>query len=46
MMVRLHQNGVVSDIVIDYDSFSVHQSLVALSALPQPGCQNNESGVF
>ncbi len=46
MMVRLHQNGVVSDIVIEYDSFSVRQSLVALSALPQAECQNNKNGAF
>lgn len=38
MRVRLHENGVVSDIVVEYDKFSVRQELVALSELPETGC--------
>ena len=40
MRVRLHENGVVSDIVVEYDNFSVRQKLLALSALPSSNCQN------
>ena len=43
MKVRLHENGVVSDIVVEYDNFSVRQKLVALSALPVAKCNNNEA---
>jgi hypothetical protein len=39
MRVRLHENGVVSDIIVEYDKFSVRQELVALSELPTAaGC--------
>lgn len=38
MRVKLHENGVVSDVVVEYDKFSVRQELVALSPLPAAGC--------
>lgn len=38
MKVRLHENGVVSDIIVEYDKFSVRQELIALSRLPQTEC--------
>lgn len=44
MKVRLHENGVVSDIVVEYDKFSVRQELVALSNLPPAECAGPEFG--
>ena len=38
MTARLHQNGVLSDMVIDYDTFSVKQTLVSLKKLSKPDC--------
>ncbi|MBE1236259.1 DUF1849 family protein [Phaeovibrio sulfidiphilus] len=34
----LHENGVISDMVLDYGSFSVNAKLKSLEALPQPDC--------
>jgi hypothetical protein len=40
MDIILHENGVVSAIDVDYDSFSVRQDLTALTALPmKKGCE-------
>lgn len=39
MEILLHDNGIVSDILVDYDGFSVGQKLLALEALaPAAGC--------
>lgn len=38
MRVRMHENGIVSDMIVEYDKFSVRQELIALSALPKPEC--------
>lgn len=34
----LHDNGVISDVTVDYADFSVHQSLTALAAVPAEPC--------
>ena len=34
MNITFHENGVISDMLIEYDDFSVHQTLVALESLP------------
>lgn len=39
MSIIFHENGVISDMVIEYDNFSVTQKLVALEALGQ-GCED------
>lgn len=38
MDIVLHDNGVISDMVVDYKDFSVTQKLVALEALPTASC--------
>ncbi|MBI2234546.1 MAG: cell envelope integrity EipB family protein [Micavibrio aeruginosavorus] len=38
MDIVLHDNGVISDMVVDYKDFSVTQKLVALEALPAVPC--------
>jgi hypothetical protein len=38
MTVRMHENGIVSDMIVEYDKFSVRQELMALSALSKPDC--------
>lgn len=39
MSAILHQNGVISDVVIDYPAFTIHQELTAIEALPlAEGC--------
>ncbi len=35
------QNGVISDMTIDYDEFSVRQRLVALEKIPAQNCENS-----
>jgi hypothetical protein len=35
MNVIFHENGIISDMVIEYDDFTVTQKLVALEALPR-----------
>lgn len=42
MSMVFHQNGIVSDMVIDYDNFSVRQKLVALEKLDGQ-CQSNDN---
>ena len=34
----MHENGIVSDMVVDYDKFSVRQELVALSPVEHGAC--------
>ncbi len=43
MSMVFHENGVISDMVIDYDDFSVRQKLVALEKLPPASCGNQPS---
>lgn len=38
MGLVFHENGIISDMTIDYDDFSVKQKLVALQALPADKC--------
>ncbi|QQG36898.1 MAG: cell envelope integrity EipB family protein [Micavibrio aeruginosavorus] len=38
MDVILHDNGVISDMTVDYGEFSVSQKLVALENIPAPSC--------
>lgn len=40
MSMVFHENGVISDMTIDYDDFSVRQKLVALEKLPAASCGN------
>ncbi len=39
MNIRLHQNGIISDMLVEYDDFSVTQKLIALESLPVPLCE-------
>ncbi len=39
----LHENGVISDMTIDYRDFSVHQQLLALDPLVPDGCDDQET---
>ncbi len=38
MTMVLHDNGIISDMIIDYDDFSVRQSLVALEKINADDC--------
>lgn len=38
MIMRLHQNGLISEIETNYHDFTVRHELVALEPLPQPTC--------
>lgn len=38
MSMIFHENGIISDMLIDYDDFSVTQKLVALEKLDYEGC--------
>jgi hypothetical protein len=38
MEMVFHQNGIISDMTIEYDDFSVTQKLVSLEKLPGDGC--------
>ncbi len=38
MRLRMHENGVVSEMIVEYDKFSVRQNLLAVDALPKPEC--------
>lgn len=40
MSMVFHENGIISDMLIDYDDFSVTQKLVALEKLEYEGCGN------
>jgi hypothetical protein len=35
----LHDNGVISDMVVDYKDFSVTQKLIGLESLPRVSCE-------
>lgn len=39
MTVFFHENGVVSDMVIDYDDFSLRARLIGVEKLPQAACE-------
>ena len=39
MNIIIHDNGIVSDMVVEYADFSVAQKLVALEELPYDGCE-------
>lgn len=43
MSLRFHENGIISDMLIDYDDFSVRQSLVALEKLPVNPCKGDKN---
>lgn len=38
MSMNFHENGIISDMLIEYDDFSVKQKLVALEKLPAESC--------
>ncbi len=38
MSMNFHENGVISDMLIEYDDFSVSQHLVALEKIPAESC--------
>ncbi len=38
MSMVFHENGIISDMIIEYDDFSVRQSLLALEKLEAPSC--------
>lgn len=44
MSMIFHDNGVISDMLIEYEDFSVRQELVALEKLESKGCDQNANG--
>ncbi|MFP4314206.1 MAG: EipB family protein [Alphaproteobacteria bacterium] len=40
MKLTFHENGVISQMFVDYGDFSVSQNLIALEAVPQNGCMD------
>lgn len=42
MTVRLHENGVISDMFVEYTDFSVTQKLVAIEEITKAECRNND----
>lgn len=40
MTMVFHKNGIISDMTIDYDDFSVRQSLIALEKIPAENCDD------
>lgn len=38
MNLSFHENGIISDMLIEYDDFSVRQKLVSLQAIPADSC--------
>ncbi len=38
LTMKFHQNGIISDMVIDYPDFTVHQKLIGLQRLPASSC--------
>ena len=38
LTMTLHENGVISEMNVDYDDFSVQQSLIALEKIPAKSC--------
>lgn len=45
MGMVFHRNGIISDMDIDYDDFSVKQKLVSLEKLPGNGCDAQKDAV-
>jgi len=43
MDIILHDNGIISDMLVDYGSFSIAQDLVALEKLDMPVCDPGKS---
>ncbi|PZQ47421.1 MAG: DUF1849 domain-containing protein [Micavibrio aeruginosavorus] len=43
MDMVFHENGIISDMLIEYDDFSVKQKLVALERLPAESCAGEEA---
>ena len=43
MDVVLHDNGIISDMTVDYGEFSVSQKLAALEKIPAPACNEAAS---
>lgn len=41
MEMEFHENGVAGNMLVEYDTFSVTQKLIALEKLPQPVCDPN-----
>lgn len=41
MSMVFHENGIISDMTIDYDDFSVHQSLVSLEKIDSDECSSS-----
>lgn len=44
MNVVLHDNGIISDMLVEYDDFSVTQKLVAVERLPGEKCPDSPPG--
>lgn len=44
MSALFHENGIISDMTVEYKEFSVHQTLRALQALEPEGCVTNAKG--
>lgn len=44
MDIVVHDNGVISDMAVDYGEFSVSQKLVALEKVNAPACSNEAAG--
>ncbi len=42
MSLVFHENGIISDMEIDYDDFSVRQKLVSLESLPADSCGSSK----
>lgn len=42
MDIIFHENGVISDMLIEYDDFSVSQKLIALEPVEAQVCKNNQ----
>lgn len=42
MSMLFHENGIISDMLIEYDDFSVKQTLVALEKLPADTCEGGK----
>jgi hypothetical protein len=43
LTMKFHENGIISDMVIDYPDFTVHQKLVGLQRLPATSCASAPS---
>ncbi len=41
MTMVFHENGIISDMLIEYDDFSVKQKLVALETIPADSCDSD-----